>query len=149
MTIERAELEWEQGVASRCLVSDRVSRGHHDESVVSSNIDGATFCFRFLILGIVVTMANPSSPVRATNRPPLHGERTRARSWTGRAVVSCSTDSIVPKFTTIATHKTRVSEMRLRSRTNHSFDAKGSLVPVSATVERRYMGTHHAEADAP
>jgi hypothetical protein len=63
--------------------------------------------------------------------------------------VSCSTDSLVPKFSTIATHKTRVSEMRLLSRTNHSFDAKGSLVPVSATVEHRYVGRHHADADAP
>ena len=97
----------------------------------------------------MVTLANPSSLVHDSNCLPCDGERGRARSWTGRAVVSCSTDSIVPKFTTIATHKTRVSEMRLRSRTNHSFDAKGSLVPVSATVERRYMGTHHAEADAP
>ena len=97
----------------------------------------------------MVTLANPSSLVHDSNRLPCDGGRARARSWTGRAVVSCSTDSIVPKFSTIATHKTRVSEMRLLSRANHSFDATESLVPVSATIERRHVEGHRADADAP
>ena len=49
----------------------------------------------------------------------------------------------------IMVHKTRVSEMRLLSRTSHAFDAKGSLVPVAATVERRNAGGHHADAYSP
>ena len=97
----------------------------------------------------MVTLANPSSLVHDNSGLPCDGGRTRARSWTGRAVVSRSTDSSVPRFSTIAIHRTRVSEMRLLSRANHSFDAKGSLVPVSDTVESRYVGRHHADADAP
>jgi hypothetical protein len=107
------------------------------------------FPLQFLFQAIMVTTADLSSVVRDTSRAPSHGGRTRARSWTGRAVVSCSTDSIVPRFSASATYKTRVSEMRLLARPNHSFDAKGSLVPVSVIVECRYAGRHHADADAP
>jgi hypothetical protein len=97
----------------------------------------------------MVTLAIFSSLVHDNDRLPSGGGQVRVRSWTGRAAVSCSTDSIVPRFTTIANGKTRVSEMRLLSRPSGSFNAKGSLVPVRATVERRHAGRHYAKADTP
>ena len=88
------------------------------------NIGSATLRVRSLYQAIMVTLA-PLSAVHDSNRLPCDGGRATARTWTRRAVVSCSTDSIVPRSSTIATRKTRVSEMRLPSRTSYSFDAKG------------------------
>ena len=107
---------------------------------VPCRIDGATFRICFLSRTVMITAGSPSSLVRDDSHPPCDGARTRARSWTGRAAVSCSTDSSVPKFSTIATHKTRVSEMRLLSGTSDAFDVKGSVVPVIPTVQRTVRG---------
>lgn len=79
----------------------------------------------------------------------MHGDLACVRSWTGRAVVSSSTDSIVPRVDTVATHKTRVSEMRSTARAGRFPSAKGSPVPVIDTLECRMAGTGHAGADGP
>ena len=48
--------------------------------------------------------------------PSRAGRRTSvslAQLWTGRARVSTATNTVVPRFATTTTHRTRVSEMRL------------------------------------
>jgi hypothetical protein len=96
----------------------------------------------------MVTVTHSPTPKQQRARRDGRGS-ARARSWTGRAVVSCSTDSLVPKRGTIATHRTRVSEMRLLPRTGPAFGAKDSKVPAPSTVERRDMGIRQQVAAAP
>ena len=80
-----------------------------------------------------------------TQRRAQHAERrapvgrpslSRVRSWTGRAAMSCSTDSSVPRFVTAGTRRTRVSEMRPHTRAA-ALHAVESRRPGLAARERR------------
>jgi len=97
----------------------------------------------------MIIPSDSSTLTRGSHRAPTHGDLACVRSWTGRAVVSSSTDSIVPRLDTIATHKTRVSEMRSIVRTDRFPAARESSVPVIDALERRMAGTGHAGADGP
>lgn len=66
--------------------------------------------------------------------------RTLARSWTGRAAMSCSTTTPIAAFVTSGTKKTRVSEMRGRDRAGSHFHRHGATGPEPATLQRRNQG---------
>lgn len=55
--------------------------------------------------------------------------RSRARSWTGRAVVSCATDTSEPRFRASSTGRTRVSETRHAGRATGGRIATARMAP--------------------
>jgi hypothetical protein len=60
------------------------------------------------------------------------------RSWTGRSVVTTATDRVRPRFTTVAMHRTRVSEMREQaSRTSLVRSRRAPAGPVTTSATRR------------
>ncbi len=57
--------------------------------------------------------------------------RERVLSWTGRAVVSSETDTLLPRAASANTHRTRVSEMRFVGRTDCRVSAQRQSAPVA------------------
>jgi hypothetical protein len=78
-----------------------------------------------------------------SRRDGARPSQARARSWTGRAVTSRSTDSTLPTFVTAGTRRTRVSEMRLVPRAGRRSRERGAISPGTATPQRRNVGGLH------
>jgi hypothetical protein len=57
------------------------------------------------------SMSHQSAVFRAGSRVPLG----LSRMWTGRARVSATTNTLIPRCVATTTHRTRVSEMRTSS----------------------------------
>ena len=95
-------------------------------------------------------LCHSTNDVRDPRRAMIRAPRQRVRSWTGRAAMSSMTDTLVPRFVTAGTHRTRVSEMRLPAGTDSRSMFERMSVPGSATQQgRRDAGVHHAGAENP
>jgi hypothetical protein len=61
-----------------------------------------------MITVLTSTKPGPTATVQTVSRLP----QRRVRSWTGRSALSSTTETVIPRFVTAGTRKTRVSEMR-------------------------------------